>query len=314
MAIERQPEPGPEAVRRLIREQVAEADTGWSLGGFGAIAEFLRTPGEPVAVTADAGGVAVVTDLGAMRIDWIAGLRPVAYETAVEDDRWSHAVALCLEAAQAAMNRRSVVTELGPDEAALRPGDREAILFDLGLGMLQADICVRSADPALLTQLRAGCGQSLFAPGNSLTGALIAAGPHRVFQARLGRIEVYQPVPPADGRSPEGPHTHVLPKLLASGRTHAATAPIPAGWVPCAHLFPPHPARDAMGRSQPFDRGRHDAFQAVWREFGDPHAVALKDEVMAALGVGQGLPALDSRADRAVGRVARCQTQALASL
>jgi hypothetical protein len=312
MAIEHQP--GQEAVRRLIREQAAAADTGWSLGGFGAIAEFLRTPGEPAAVTADAGGVAVVTDLGAMRIDWIAGLRPIAYEIAVDGDRWSHAVALCLETAQAAMNRRSVVTELGPDHAALRPEERGAILFDLGLGMLQADICVRSGDPALLAQLRAGCGRSLFDPGNPLMGAVIASGPHRVFQARLGRIEVYQPVPPADGKSPEGPHTHVLPKLLASGRTHAATAPIPAGWVPCAHLFPPHPARDALGRRQPFDRGRHDAFQAVWREFGDPRAVALKDEVLAALGTGQALPALDSRADRAVGRVARCQAQALVRL
>ena len=29
------------------------------------------------------------------------------------------------------------------------------------------------------------------------------------------------------GKSPEGPHTHVLPKLLRSGRTHPATEPIP---------------------------------------------------------------------------------------
>ena len=301
-------------VRQLIQDQAAEAGTGWSLGGFGAIAEFMRTPEEPAAITQDAAGIAVATDLGALRIDWIAGLRPVAYETAVEGDRWSHAVALCLAAEHAAMNRRMTVVELGPDIAALRPQDRDAILFDLGLGVLQADICIRTADPALLAQLRAGIGRSLFEQGNPLMGAVITAGPHRVFQARLGRIEVYQPVPPADGKSPEGPHTHVLPKLLASGRTHAATAPIPPGWVPCAHLFPPHPARDAMGRRRPFDRARHDAFQALWRAFGDPRAVALKDEILAALAASgeAGLPALASRADRAVGRVARCQAAAMA--
>jgi hypothetical protein len=302
-------------VRQLIQDQAAEAATGWSLGGFGAIAEFMRTPEEPAAIAADAAGIAVATDLGALRIDWIPGLRPVAYETAVgQGDRWSHAVALCLAAERAAMNRRATVVELGPDDAALRPQDRGAILFDLGLGVLQADICIRTADPALLAQLRAGCGRSLFEPDNPLMGAVIAAGPHRVFQARLGRIEVYQPVPPADGKSPEGPHTHVLPKLLASGRTHAATAPIPPGWVPCAHLFPPHLSRDAMGRRQPFDRARHDAFQALWRDFGDPRAVALKDEILAALAAGRAddLPGLASRAHRAVGRVARCQAAALA--
>ncbi|WP_342236003.1 DUF6925 family protein [Inquilinus sp. OTU3971] len=303
-----------EAVRRLILDQAEEPETGWSLGGFGAIAEFMRTPEEAASIKADEAGVAVVTGLGAMRIDWIAGLRPVAYETATgQGDRWSHAVALCLEAGPATMSGRTVVAELGPDRAALRPQDRDAVLFDLGLGVAQADICVRTADPALLAQLRAGCGRSLFEPGNPLIGAVIHAGPHRVFLGRPGRIEVYQPVPPADGRSPEGPHTHVLPKLLASGRTHAATAPIPAGWVPCAHLFPPHPARDALGRKRPFEAARHQAFQALWRAFGDPRAVALKDEVLAALGEGREPPTLVSRADRAVGRVARCQARTLAA-
>ena len=82
---------------------------------------------------------------------------------------------------------------------------------------------------------------------------ILAANPHRVFLSRLGRIEVYQPIPPASGKSPDGPHTHVLPRLLKSGRTHPATEPIPDGWFPCAHLYPPHPARDGMGEARPFD-------------------------------------------------------------
>lgn len=315
MSAERQA--APEAVRRLILDQTAEAGTGWSLGGFGAIAEFLRDPDEPASIAADIEGVAVTTARGALRSDWIPGLRPVAYETAVgQGDRWSHAVALCLATDTCAMSRRSVVTELGPDRAALRPEHRDGILFDLGLGVLQADICVRSADPALLAQLRAGCGRSLFAPDNPLMGVVIAVGPHRVFQARLGRVEVYQPVPPADGRSPEGPHTHVLPKLLRSGRTHAATAPIPVGWVPCAHLFPPHPARDTLGRRRPFDVARHRAFQELWERFGDPRAVALKAEILAAIRAGRDdlLPASATRAERAVARVAQCQARALSAV
>ena len=61
---------------------------------------------------------------------------------------------------------------------------------------------------------------------------ILAANPHRVFISRLGRIEVYQPIPPPSGKSPEGPHTHVLPRLLKSGRTHPATEPVPEGWFP----------------------------------------------------------------------------------
>ena len=41
---------------------------------------------------------------------------------------------------------------------------------------------------------------------------ILAASPHRVFVSRVGRIEVFQAIPSANGKSPEGPHTHVLPK------------------------------------------------------------------------------------------------------
>jgi hypothetical protein len=104
---------------------------------------------------------------------------------------------------------------------------------------------------------------------------------------RVGRIEVYQPIPDPHGRSPQGPHTHVLPKLLAHGRTHSANEQIPDGWVPCAHLYPAHPARDAFGQSRPFDPTRHDAFQHVLRMFGNPDFIALKQRVADAVAAGE---------------------------
>src|SRR5262249_29540444 len=113
------------------------------------------------------------------------------------------------------------------------------------------------------------------------------ASPHRVFISRVGRVEVYQAIPNAGGSSPIGPHTHVLPNLLAHRRTHAATEQIPEGWIPCAHLYPAHAARDAMGRSRPFDSARHRAFQDMLRRFGDPKFVALKERVVAAIAAGE---------------------------
>jgi len=108
-----------------------------------------------------------------------------------------------------------------------------------------------------------------------------------VFASRLGRIEVFQPIPPSDGKSPEGPHTHVLPRLLHHKRTHAATEQIPDGWIPCAHLYPAHPLKDALGRPRPFDPRRHDDFQRTLRLYGDPDCVALKRRVVAAIAAGE---------------------------
>jgi len=205
-----------------------------------------------------------------------------------------------------------VLTELGPDHDALRDGDKGAILFDLGLDALQVDAAVRVADPGIVAQLRAQAGRSLFEPGNPAMATILGANPHRVFIGRLGRVEVFQPIPPADGTSPQGPHTHVLAKLLKLKRTHAATEPIPDGWIPAAYLYPANPLKDADGRVRPFDQNLHTAFQHIMRTFGDPNWLRLKDRIPAAVASGEGpfeLPARDRFARLCV-RVALCQIEA----
>ena len=206
----------------LIAGQVTDVETAWSIGTFGAIAEFTRDAEETAAFDRGAGAISVVTARGGMRIDAHDSLRPIASESLTEQS-WNQRVALCLPEGACAMNRRAVLTEIGADHGALRAEDRTAALFDLGLGTLQLDACVRSGDAATVTALRNWVGQSLFAHGNGAMAVILAASPHRVFVSRVGRIEVFQSIPPANGKSPEGPHTHVLPKLLRHKRTHAAT-------------------------------------------------------------------------------------------
>jgi hypothetical protein len=168
----------------------------------------------------------------------------------------------------------------------LRPEHRGSILFDLGLGALQADLCIRIDDDETVAQLRRHAGCSVVDPANPAMGLLLKANPHRVFISRIGRIEVYQPIPPASGKSPDGPHTHVLPKLLKSGRTHAATEPIPLGWVPCAHLYPKHPARGGCG-PESFDVAGHDSFQRAIGSFGLADSLAIKRRVVDAVKAGE---------------------------
>jgi hypothetical protein len=283
---------------------LADPEASWSVGGFGAIAEFARAADEPADRRAP---LRIVTPRGALALVPDAAARPVAYETvSAAPGAWNHALAFCLPADACAMAGRTRITELGPDEGACRPQDRRATLFDLGLGTLQLDACVRTADPALIAELRNAQGRALFDHGNPVAAALVRHGPHRVFVCRLGRIEVFQPIPPADGRSPDGPHTHVLPKLLARGRTHAATAPIPGGWVPCMHAYPAHPAKGIDGTPRPFDAARHESFQALLRRHGAPDLVALKDRVTDAIAreaAPGSFPPPRTRAQRAALRV-----------
>jgi hypothetical protein len=270
----------------LLRQGLADPEAQWSLGTFGAIAEFSRDEHEPAHVSMAANVLSAITERGGIAIRPDPAIRPFASE-GVTKSGWNQRIALCLPEDNCAMNRRTVLTEVGADRDALRAKDRDGLLFDLGLGARQADFCVRIDTQETAARLREHAGRPVFEPGNPAMGIILHANPHRVFLSRLGRIEVYQPIPPPTGRSPEGPHTHVLPRLLKSGRTHPATEPVPAGWVPCAHLYPPHPARDRLGLPRPFDAARHRAFQSMIAAFGDPEVLAIKRRIAEAVDAGE---------------------------
>jgi hypothetical protein len=270
----------------LLQREISNPDTQWSLGTFGAIAEFSRDHDEPVCLVQSAETVSAVTPRGGIALTPHAAILPFASE-GITKTGWNQRIALCLPTHDCAMHQRIALTEIGPDREAPREEDRNCVLFDLGFGALQIDCCIRIGDRNLAAQLREHTGRSLFEPGNPAMAMILAANPHRVFISRLGRIEVYQPIPPPSGKSPEGPHTHVLPRLLKSGRTHPATEPVPEGLVPCAHLYPPHPARDGLGEARPFDATHHDAFQRMMAACGDPMAVATKRRVVDAVLAGE---------------------------
>jgi hypothetical protein len=299
-------------ILEFLSRQLANVETTWSMGTFGAIAEFSRDADEAAELHCDDRTISVVTARGGLRIAARCELRPIASEF-LTTESWSHRVALCLPQDICAMNGRSELTEVGPDGEALRSEDRDAVLFDIGLGTLQVDVCVRASDPDVIGALRGCTAKSVFAPGNTAMSVILASNPHRIFMSRIGRVEVYQPIPPPGGKSPTGPHTHVLPKLLAHGRTHAATEPLPDGWVPCAHCYPPHPMRAGFGRRRAFQRDRHAAFQLILARYGEPEQVELKRRVIDSVMAGHGpstLSMVGDRSARTMVRVALRQLQA----
>jgi hypothetical protein len=293
-------------INDTLRNLLADPETGFGVGVMGAIGEFIRDEGEactplPLGMVTARGGLSIRTDHPALRL--------LAWEEVSSNPAlWRQHAALMLPEADAAIGGASVVTALGPDQGALREEDRGAHLFDMGVGFGHLRACVRTAEPDLIAALEACCGKPLLAPDNLAGMHIVHRSPHRVFLSRLARIEVFQPIPPPDGRSPEGPHTHLLPKLLATGRAHAATSPIPEGWVSVLDIFPAHPLRTPMLVPRPFDQARHAAFQALVARFGLPEAAAAK----RAIREGAAEAGTD-RHSRAAARVAQRQMAAEAA-
>ena len=268
----------------LVAEHLASPASGWSIGTYGVLAEFARAAGEQC----ERAGLQAVTARGAIRVEANPAVTARAYEVlSVQPSLWHHGVLFSLPERESAMAARRAIAELGPDRGAIRPDDRAAILFDLGLGSPAFAFCVRTSDPALAATLRRAEGAALLTAGRELAGALVAASPHRVAFSRLARIEVYQPIAPEGGATPTGPHTHLLPRLLRPLQSHSANIRLPAGAVPGLTLYPPHPAKDEAGVRKPFSDDEHDAFQAVFGRFADPEARAAKDAVVSAIERGE---------------------------
>lgn len=290
-------------VASLVAGQLATPSTVWSIGVFGALAEFDRDEGEG----ASDGDACVVTRRGAIAFELHPATRAIAYEApSAHPGSWLQGVALCLPRSACRMHARTTITEIGPDVDALRPEDRDAILFDLGLGIDCVDFHVRTADRAHIDLLRNALGRALLGEP-ALYDEIVHMSPHRVFVSALGRVEIYQRIGANGSATPQGPHTHLLPRLLRTSYTHSANLPVPRDWAVCATLYPAHPVRDREGASKPFDEGEYAAFQALLQSFGRADSVAVKHAVWSAVRSAvtpSAFPALDDRHARLARRVA----------
>ena len=134
--------------------QLADAETAWSIGTFGAIGEFMRDAGEAVAFQNADGSISAVTARGGLRIKARDALRPIASEL-LTTQSWKDRVALCLPGDTCAMSGRD-----GSHRNRTRSGcvarrrSGGGALFDLGLGTLQLDACVRIAEAEVVAALQ----------------------------------------------------------------------------------------------------------------------------------------------------------------
>ena len=263
-------------LRELLRTSLSDRGCAWSVGAWGALAEYHWVRGDRAAATTR-GELTVASERGAVQLVLSQAVRPLAIERPTRSgETWLRELVLTLSTARARMARRRVLTEAGPDGGAVLDEHRGDLLFDLGLGIEHLDAHVRTSDPELVAMLRRHCGQELLTQAPDALGAIKHHSPHRVFCSALCRIEVFQRIGSSAQRvpTPEGPHTHVLPALLAERRRCDPDLPVPKGRVRCATLHLPAHAPSA----HPFDR-----LLSIW---GDPAFVATKARVIDSVRCG----------------------------
>ena len=177
----------------LLHRAIADPDTQWSLGTFGAIAEFSRDPDEPVTLRQSErrrlGGHARAA---ASPSDTIRATAPLASES-ITKSGWNQRIALCLSEADGAMGapHRADRTRRRHAKRCAR-ATANSILFDLGLGAPHADFCVRIGDRDTAAQLRQHAGRAVFEPGNPAMGLILR---------RQSASRLHQPARPDRGLS-----------------------------------------------------------------------------------------------------------------
>lgn len=264
----------------LLTELALDPANGWSIGSFGAIGEFVRDADEPADIVQGDNMLHIATRRGAMRIAPVTTLTPVAWDSLSADgESWGHAVAFCVD--RPVTGNRAIMA-LGPDAEAIRDRDREAALFDLGVGAGVVRMCLRTRDAALIRALNAAEGTALLATP-SLMAEVLRAQPHRVLLSPAGRIEVFQPIPLPDGKSPVGPHTHLLTKLTPKDRAHSSNTPIPQGQQSAISVHPRSPWRTMLGERHPFDPAIDAAFAPILQRYGLAEDASVAGALLRAI-------------------------------
>jgi hypothetical protein len=128
-------------------------------------------------------------------------------------------------------------TALDKDWDAIDAAHSGQTLFDFGLGRRYSRFGVR-ASGKLAVELQIVVGQSWCAVLALLGGAIIAESPTRVVESELARIEVFSPIPIADGKSPAGAHTHFLPQFLLRNEEIPPALALPEYAAPVGIFYP----------------------------------------------------------------------------
>ena len=224
-------------IQSFVTGSLRAASGTWSIGVVGAVAEFSAWPAASVDIEMNGDQIEVSNSGGNLRFLIDEQVRALTFDppdTPADRQR----VVLAVKRARSGPPVCKALADLGPDRAAVRPEDREQHLYDLGLGREEARFCVRCGTGAARDALAAAVGTTPAEALPVLAPILLRDSPGRVLESALGRIEVLTRIPELGGRSPAGPHTHLLPDHLATERALPAGMDLPRAYLPGAIFYP----------------------------------------------------------------------------
>ncbi|MGH6850716.1 MAG: DUF1289 domain-containing protein [Methylocella sp.] len=224
-------------IAEFVAESLRQKSGTWALGCYGATAEFMCRQDEPCDVCVTGETITAISSRGALRLTIDEQVR--ALRLRADHGRHGYrAIFLVVRKARATLPVATTLTPLGRDEGGIRPECQTDTWFDLGLGRDDLRFCIRASAADLLDTLNQASGLPLLVVLQAAGATIMKHGPARVVESPLGRAEIYTPIPPHGRLSPDGPHTHLLPGHLASGRATPPCIDLPPVYVLGATFFP----------------------------------------------------------------------------
>jgi predicted Fe-S protein YdhL (DUF1289 family) len=230
----------PHEVTAFIADTLARRRGTWVMGCHGATAGFSIGADEPVEIAREP-VLTAVTPRGALRIAPPGNIRALQWHDP-KAENGARAIFIVVPRPRNVSAPSLLLSDCGPDAAAVRSENRGDTLFDLGLGREHMRFAMRSATPALDAALKDAVGLPLDAVLRRCGAALLEQSPTRIVETPIGRIEVDTPIPSPGEPSPEGPHTHLLPGHLALQRATPPGIDLPEAYTLCATFHPRGPA------------------------------------------------------------------------
>ena len=223
-------------IRDFVTRTLADGRGTWVMGVVGAVAEFTAAPGQRVSVARDGDDLIAHTKGGAAKLRINDDVRALTFD--LPDALSEPRIVLAVKRERGHLGVSETIADLGEDRDALISGDGTR-LFELGLGRQEARFCVRVGQGPARDALEQAVGVPFSTALPALGGPLLTESPIRVVQTALGRSEVEGKIPPPNAQSPAGPHTHLLPDHLATGRALPVGMDLPRAYIPGAVFYPP---------------------------------------------------------------------------
>ena len=224
-----------EDIREFVISSLEDVKGTWVFGVVGAVGEFTAAPCERVSLIYEDDVILAHTKNGAMQIKINDEVRALTFEQS--DPTIASLILLVVKKKSGNIPTANVITDLGKDVKPLFKSDNQR-LFDLGLGRKEARFSVRVASGSASKALKNTLGQNFKKAFPFIAEALIQESPTRVIDTAIGRIEVQGKIPPPEASSPLGPHTHLLPNELETGRPLPIGMEIPSSYLPGAIFYP----------------------------------------------------------------------------